>query len=244
MTAETTRDAPEFAEIWHLLEPYLAGRLVIAHNASFDISVLRSGLDCCGLDHPEAAYLCTLQLARIHYPDMRSHKLPLVARRCGIAVSHHHDAVCDAEVTARIALAMCAECGVRDPLGLAAHLRVRPGQLGCDSHDPCGYHGDRRASARFGVAVQRAPRDQTLAGLRFALTGSLGRYSRAEATDELEALGARVTGSVSAKTSFVVAGTDPGSKLAKALELGVPVLDEAALARTVETGEPPAAPDR
>ncbi len=84
----------------------------------------------------------------------------------------------------------------------------------------------------------------TLAGLTFVLTGGLEAFTRESATEALKAWGAKVSGSVSAKTSFVVAGTDPGSKLAKALELGVPVLDEAALARTVETGGPPAAPGR
>lgn len=81
---------------------------------------------------------------------------------------------------------------------------------------------------------------QTLAGLTFVLTGGLDRFSRDEATALLKAWGAKVSGSVSAKTSYVVAGADAGSKLAKALELNVPVLDEAALVRIIETGEPPA----
>jgi DNA ligase (NAD+) len=79
----------------------------------------------------------------------------------------------------------------------------------------------------------------TLAGLTFVLTGGLERFSRDEATARLKAWGAKVSGSVSAKTSFVVAGTDAGSKLAKALEFGVPVLDETALMRIIETGERP-----
>jgi DNA ligase (NAD+) len=80
---------------------------------------------------------------------------------------------------------------------------------------------------------------QTLAGLFFVLTGSLSRYTRDEATASLKAWGAKVSGSVSSKTSFVVAGEDPGSKLEKARGLGVPVLDEAALVRVVESGRPP-----
>jgi len=82
-------------------------------------------------------------------------------------------------------------------------------------------------------------RPATLAGLTFVLTGGLERFTRDEAGSALKAWGAKVSGSVSAKTSFVVAGSDAGSKLAKALELGVPVLDEDALVRVVETGEPP-----
>ena len=82
-------------------------------------------------------------------------------------------------------------------------------------------------------------RPATLAGLTFVLTGGLDAFTRDSATEALKGLGAKVSGSVSAKTSFVVAGSDAGSKLAKALELGVPVLDEAALTRIIETGEPP-----
>jgi len=82
-------------------------------------------------------------------------------------------------------------------------------------------------------------RPATLAGLTFVLTGGLEAFTRDSATEALKGLGAKVSGSVSAKTSFVVAGSDAGSKLAKALELGVPVLDEAALTRIIETGEPP-----
>jgi DNA ligase (NAD+) len=79
-----------------------------------------------------------------------------------------------------------------------------------------------------------------LGGLTFVLTGGLARRTREEAGAALEALGAKVAGSVSRKTSYVVAGADAGSKLAKAESLGVPVLDEAALDEILTTGEPPA----
>jgi DNA ligase (NAD+) len=74
-------------------------------------------------------------------------------------------------------------------------------------------------------AVGAAP----LEGKTIVLTGALVTLTREAATEQLEALGAKVAGSVSKKTSYVVAGTDAGSKLTKARELGVPVLDEAGL---------------
>ena len=92
------------------------------------------------------------------------------------------------------------------------------------------------------VLEQEEPEDvapQSLAGLTFVLTGTLENFKRKEAGDALKAFGAKVSGSVSKRTSFVVAGASAGSKLTKAQELGVPVLDEAALARILETGEPP-----
>lgn len=81
---------------------------------------------------------------------------------------------------------------------------------------------------------------QTLAGLTFVLTGTLEHFTRDEAGAQLKAMGAKVSGSVSKKTSFVVAGEAAGSKLAKAESLGVPVLDEAALQHILETGQAPA----
>jgi DNA ligase (NAD+) len=76
----------------------------------------------------------------------------------------------------------------------------------------------------------RAPA-KPLAGKTFVITGTLPTLSRDEAKDKLEAAGAKVAGSVSKKTSYVVAGAEAGSKLDKAQELGVPVLDEDGLRR-------------
>ena len=80
---------------------------------------------------------------------------------------------------------------------------------------------------------------QTLAGLTFVLTGSLERYDRTTAEELLREYGAKTSGSVSKKTSYVVAGPGAGSKLRKAEELGIPVLDEDALVHIIDTGEVP-----
>lgn len=80
---------------------------------------------------------------------------------------------------------------------------------------------------------------QPLKDMTFVLTGTLEKRSRSEAGDALKLLGAKVTGSVSKKTSYVVAGANAGSKLTKAQALGVSVLDEDQLEEIIETGEVP-----
>jgi DNA ligase (NAD+) len=75
-----------------------------------------------------------------------------------------------------------------------------------------------------------------LAGRTFVLTGTLSGLTREQAEEALIARGAKVSGSVSKKTSYVVAGAEPGSKLARARELGVPVLDERAFLELLEGG--------
>ncbi len=103
--------------------------------------------------------------------------------------------------------------------------------------------------ARAGVAMQAAqpdagPGEKPLSGLTFVLTGSLSGLgmTRPEASEALEALGAKTSGSVSAKTSYVIAGEAAGSKYDKAVKLGVPVLGEDDLKRMLDTGQPPAIP--
>ena len=97
----------------------------------------------------------------------------------------------------------------------------------------------RERGVRLADERREPARPQTLKGLTFVLTGALERHTRDGAGEALKALGAKVSGSVSKKTSFVIAGADAGSKLDKALALGVPVIDESALDRMLETGEPP-----
>jgi DNA ligase (NAD+) len=94
------------------------------------------------------------------------------------------------------------------------------------------------------VAVRGAARSQgaseidpeLLAGLTFVVTGTLDDFTREEARAALEARGGKVAGSVSGRTSFVIAGASPGSKVAKAEQLGVTVLDDEAFRRLLHAG--------
>ena len=78
------------------------------------------------------------------------------------------------------------------------------------------------------------PVGDKLAGLTFVLTGELTSFSRKEAGERIQALGGKVSGSVSKKTSYVVAGEAAGSKLRKAQELNVPILDEVSFINMLE----------
>ena len=86
--------------------------------------------------------------------------------------------------------------------------------------------------------TQREAVDASFAGLTFVLTGSLQHRTRDEAADEIGARGGKVTSSVSKKTSYVVVGESPGSKFAKAEELGVTILDEQGFESLLESGQP------
>jgi DNA ligase (NAD+) len=82
------------------------------------------------------------------------------------------------------------------------------------------------------------PGEGPLAGKTLVLTGTLPDLTRERATERILAAGGRVTGSVSRKTSYVVAGESAGSKLADAERLGVPVLDEPGLLALLDAGQP------
>ncbi len=83
----------------------------------------------------------------------------------------------------------------------------------------------------------------TLQGLSIVVTGSLPNFSRDEAKEAIISRGGKAVGSVSKKTSYVVAGDSPGSKYDKAVELGVPILDEDGFRTLLEQGPPPADAD-
>jgi DNA ligase (NAD+) len=84
--------------------------------------------------------------------------------------------------------------------------------------------------------LSAAPERQPLAGRTFVITGTLAGMTREEAQAALLARGAKLSGSVSKKTSYLIAGSDAGSKLTRARELGVPVLDEAQLRELLQQG--------
>lgn len=96
---------------------------------------------------------------------------------------------------------------------------------------------DKWRAAGVRMADERdASIERTLEGLSIVVTGSLAGYSRDEAKEAIVARGGKAAGSVSKKTAYVVAGDSPGSKYDKAVELGVPILDEDGFARLLQNG--------
>ncbi|ANQ85193.1 DNA ligase [Azoarcus olearius] len=95
----------------------------------------------------------------------------------------------------------------------------------------------RAAGLRWEEGAPAAPASGSVAGLTFVITGTLPTLSRDEAKALIEAHGGKVSGSVSKKTDYLVAGAEAGSKLAKAQDLGVDIVDEDGLRRLLESGE-------
>jgi DNA ligase (NAD+) len=106
-----------------------------------------------------------------------------------------------------------------------------------EAHNVAVIEALRTAGVEWAESAGRTGRAELpLAGKTFVLTGTLPTLSRDTAKDLLEAQGAKVAGSVSKKTDYVVAGAEAGSKLAKAESLGVPVLDEPGLLALLDRG--------
>ena len=99
---------------------------------------------------------------------------------------------------------------------------------------------ERLRAAGVRLEEQRAPRTGPLTGQTFVITGTLAAFSREEAKARIEAQGGKVTNSLSAKTTFLVVGDSPGTKLDKATKLGVRTLDEAAFTQLLSGVSPPA----
>ncbi|WP_188456977.1 3'-5' exonuclease [Virgibacillus oceani] len=103
ITENDVADAPTFPELWPALHNYLAHNLVIAHNASFDMSVIRHTLDRFDLQYPDLEYLCTANISKRVWPDLHNHKLNTLADHHHIMFEHHH-ALEDARVAAKVFL--------------------------------------------------------------------------------------------------------------------------------------------
>ncbi len=140
-----------------------------------------------------------------------------------------------------VAQLLARHFGDLDPLIAATteEIDAVPGIGGTIAESVARFFADPRNAAEvrrlrdLGVTWERAAvtprRDGPLSGKSFVLTGTLSGTTREDAKRRIEEAGGRVTGSVSKKTDYVVAGEEPGSKLAKARELGVTVVDEAGL---------------
>lgn len=138
ITEEDVMNKPSFNYIWEEVENYLHGEMVIAHNASFDVSVLRACLKTYDIRFPEFDYMCTVQISRNIWPNMPNHKLNTMAHLFNIPL-RHHDALEDTLACAKIAIKACQVMNVSSLTDLAQEICIAPGKL-----TPNGYKAPKK----------------------------------------------------------------------------------------------------
>lgn len=141
--------APEFPDVMAEFAGDFEGAIMLAHNASFDFSVLRASLDLYGLVYPQLSYFCSVKLAQRHWPDLGSHRLNVLAAHLDLPFNHHNAAE-DARICALASLAMAREANAADIPDLAERIGVTPGRLHRGGYEACSF----ARKPRRGVALQ------------------------------------------------------------------------------------------
>jgi DNA polymerase III epsilon subunit-like protein/DNA-binding XRE family transcriptional regulator len=132
---EMVKGHPTFQELWPTLQPYLNSRNIVAHNASFDMSVLRYCLDKCDLPYPTFDYFCTYLLSKRLLPDMPSYKLNVIAGHYGIKFNHH-DALDDARAAASLLVKLMEQERHINLLQLSTDLGCKIGKMYKSGYSP------------------------------------------------------------------------------------------------------------
>lgn len=141
---EDVADAPEFDTLYsEVFKAQLEGQLVIAHNASFDMSVLRKSLELYDIEFPHFDYLCTVKLAQKTWPSLPNHKLNTMSDFLFFNFKHH-DALDDCLACANVLLKACEKEGVSSPLDLSGSLGVQVGKVYPGGYKACSSSGVRR----------------------------------------------------------------------------------------------------
>ncbi|MFB8386423.1 3'-5' exonuclease [Microbacterium sp. NPDC055910] len=126
--AEDVADAPTWSEQLDDLAAFAGADILVAHNAGFDMSVLRRACEATGDECPPYRYACSLQVARKVY-QLESYRLPFVAAEAGFADFAHHNATADALACAHVMIDAARRMGASDIDALAAGASVRVSQI-------------------------------------------------------------------------------------------------------------------
>ncbi|MGW1281810.1 DEDDh family exonuclease, partial [Streptomyces tsukubensis] len=262
LTREVLAGAPLFAEIADAFAERLADRVLVAHNALFDWSMIAREYARAGRTAPVSRRLCTIALAKELSLPLPNHKLESLAAHFGVVQQRAHHALDDARVLAeafRPSLRAAARDGVRLPL-----LECRPLTEWSDSpaggarigHQPSYGHRPPGGSASYGSYGTWRPSRKRPAcphpnpgryvpgqplkqGMRVAFSGDTS-VDRELLEDRAFDAGLHIASSVSRLTSLLVTN-DPDSvtsKVAKARAFGTPVLDEAAFTQLLRDVAP------
>lgn len=246
LTSDVLEGAPLFPEVAEQLSERLAGRVLVAHNAAFDWSMLAREYARAAVTAPVEQRLCTIALSKELGLPLPNHKLASLAAHFGVVQQHAHHALDDARVLAeafRPSLHAAARDGMRLPL-----LECRPLTEWYDSpvaprvgHQPShGQNSWRPSRKRPACPYPNPGRYESgkplMQGMRVAFSGDTS-VDRELLEDRAVEAGLHVATSVSRLTSLLVTN-DPDaatSKTVKAKSFGTPILEESAFTHLLRT---------
>lgn len=128
ITELDVEDAPTFPELWPKINAYISNSLVVAHNASFDMSVMRATLDRFDIAYPELEYLCSIPISKAAWPGLPNYKLNTLADFKGIEFAHHH-ALEDARVLGKLLIKAMKEHNTGDLKALVEKFQISCGKI-------------------------------------------------------------------------------------------------------------------
>jgi len=135
---EDVQDKPFFAELYkNTFKNFLENQLIVAHNASFDIGVLKHVMNQYNIPYPKLNFLCTLKLAQQHWTHLPNHKLKTLSDYLDFNFNHH-DALEDTLASANILLTIGSELGLTSAQSIAKKIGVKIGTLSPDRYYKCG----------------------------------------------------------------------------------------------------------
>lgn len=137
---EDVAEAPEFPEVMAEFEDDFGEAVFIAHNAAFDMGVIRAASEDYDLAYPQVDYLCTLKMSQKIWTGLSSHRLNALADAFGITFCHHNAAE-DAYACAHVALAAAREVGVADVREIPEKIGMTAGRLFDGGYRACSCPG-------------------------------------------------------------------------------------------------------
>ena len=136
ITPQMVEDCGTFDTYWTDIKPYLENKIVIAHNAQFDVGALRATLDMFGIEYPEFNYLCTVKLSQKAYPELKSYKLNYLSKVLGINL-RHHIALDDACACSEIFLRILKDYKLETVEDVVEKFDIGIGKLCSGYYEPC-----------------------------------------------------------------------------------------------------------